>query len=249
MDSKAGEHERHRLEKEACATELRANLARAKSLRQAANEDPVLREGRNRLRSWQAERLARTHRDLLESPRFGPAAAFFLSDLYGPKDFSHRDEEVERIVPTLVRVLPLAALRTVAVAIGVDAISEELDAAMVRALQRASHADRIDDDAYARAYRACGERPLRERQIAMIDQVGIALERLTHTPLLATALRLMRAPAHLAGLGELQEFLESGYSAFKHMGAADEFLEKIRARERDIMERLFAGRRDPFALE
>ncbi len=39
---------------------------------------------RDALRQWQADRLGRTHRDLLESKRYGPAAQFFLTDLYGP---------------------------------------------------------------------------------------------------------------------------------------------------------------------
>ena len=42
-------------------------------------------------------RLALTYRDLASNPRYGKATAFFLGDLYGTKDFSHRDESLLRI--------------------------------------------------------------------------------------------------------------------------------------------------------
>ena len=55
-------------------------------------------------------------------------------------------------------------------------------------------------------------------------------------------LKLMRAPALLAGLGELQAFLERGYAAFSAMrGGAGEFVTIVVARERAISEALLAG--------
>ena len=237
------------LDKNAEAALVREQVARAKSLRILANQDPASAQDRMRLREWQAQRLARTHRDLLESQRYGTPAAFFLTDLYGPKDFSARDEELERILPMVVSVLPAAGVRTVGLAVEVDALSEELDAAMVRALRGAGAIDSIDDQTYGVAYRACDGRAARERQIALIGETGRALARLTRMPFVALALTLMRGPAHLAGLGELHEFLDHGFNAFKHMGDPSEFLELIRSREAAIMERLFAGHPEPFALE
>jgi hypothetical protein len=70
------------------------------------------------LRRWQALRLARTYADLSASERHGPATAFFLSDLYGDRDFTERDRSLERAYPLLVKVLPDAALLPVARAIG-----------------------------------------------------------------------------------------------------------------------------------
>lgn len=234
-------HDKH-VEAEA----LRAQLARAKALRAVANADPDLARRRLLLREWQALRLARTHRDLLSSERFGVGARFFLSDLYGPKDFSERDEELERIMPMIVSVLPATGVHTVALAVEVDALSEELDAGMVQALSAAGRIDSIDDEAYAGAYRTVGNRPARERQIALILDTGHALIRLTGMPLIALAIRVMRGPAHLAGLGELHAFLENGFTAFREMGEPEEFLRSVGTRESAIMERLFAGEAPDF---
>lgn len=230
-----------------CANELRQHLHAAKLLRRLANDAPDAARKRLLLREWQAARLSRSYPDLLASERFGKAAHFFLTDLYGPKDFSSRDEEVERIMPLMLSILPLSALQTLSLAIEVDALTEALDAAMVVELEKAGAIDAIDAEAYASAYRAVGRQLDRERQIDLIQSTGEALDRLAKKPLLTTLLKLMRAPAHLAGLGDLHEFLESGFDAFRHMGDAHEFLDIIETRERRVLENLFSGAAQPFA--
>ena len=57
---------------------LLRELDRSAALRKRTDEDEAFRERRMRLRAWQAGRLARTHADLLVSPRFHGAAVFFL---------------------------------------------------------------------------------------------------------------------------------------------------------------------------
>lgn len=234
-------------DKPSCASALRHHLLTAKRLRRQAALDPQAARKRMLLRQWQADRLARTYADLLASERFGLAARFFLSDLYGPKDFSSRDEEVERILPLLQSLLPASALHTIALAVEVDALSEQLDAAMVAELDRNAAIDSIDEAAYAAAYRRVGDAADRERQIVLIRATGDALDRLAGKPLLSTLLKLMRGPAHLAGLADLHSFLENGFAAFVHMGRANDFLDCIENRERTLLTRLFAGVDEPFA--
>jgi hypothetical protein len=236
------------LEMQQSADALRQHLKTAKYLRLQANTEPEAARARLRLREWQAGRLARTHAVLLASPRFGEAAQFFLSDLYGPKDFSSRDEEVERILPLLIKMLPASALRTIALAVELDALSEELDSAMIAELCRAGLIDCIDEDAYAAAYRVVGCQAERERQILLIRETGEALDRLARKPLLSGMLKLMRGPAHLTGLGELHEFLERGFNAFRGMGSASEFLDSIESKEQKLLTRLFTGAANPFLI-
>ncbi|MCX7892559.1 MAG: hypothetical protein N2544_09390 [Burkholderiales bacterium] len=236
-------------DKRALTERIHANLARVKSLRGGLAKGVAA--DRTALRAWQAGRLARTHADLLVSDRYRPAAEFFLSDLYGPKDVSKRDGEVERILPSLVALLPAGAIQSLAMALEVDALSEALDALLVEKL-RAEQRDparplAIDEKRYAAAYRACANRAEREQQIELIDAIGTVLDKVAHKPLITAAVDLARGPAHLAGLGEIHEFLERGLHAFRHMSRADEFLAIIRRRETALMDRLFAGAPDPFA--
>lgn len=211
----------------------------AAGLRATAAAEPAALRGRRLLRSWQAESLARRHADLLESPRFASTASFFLSDIYGPKDLSGHEAGVRRVLPIMRKVLPIAGLETVADALELNTLSETLDAAMVQAL--GAEVERLDEARYGRAYRRVGRRADREHQIDLIAHLGRSLDHLTRQPFVGKALSLMRKPAILAGLGELQDFLERGYAAFLEMGGADEFLELVVTRERAVLEALFAG--------
>jgi hypothetical protein len=236
-------------EKTAIADAMRENLARVRSIRTAARRAG---DDRLKLRTWQADRLARTYADLLENPRYRPAAHFFLDDLYGPKDFSERDDEVARILPTMTRLLPVSAVQTLGLAVELDCLSEQLDAALVNALRSGTEANVplvIDGPRYAAAFRQCANRPDRERQVALVGQIGAALDALARKTLIAKAVEMMRVPAHAAGLGELHEFFERGFLAFRGMRGATEFLGVIDRRERRILDRLFAGDPDPFRAE
>jgi len=219
---------------------LLSELDRFEALRARAGEDAAFSRKRDALRLWQGGRLARTHRDLLESRRFHAPAKFFLTDLYGPTDLSRHFDDIRRLAPLMMRVLPDAGLETVAHAAELNALSESLDGAMVEALGEKAAA--IDEGLYAAAYRTVGRAAERARQIDLIELLGRALDRLTHVKLIGVTLKVMRKPAELAGLGELQAFLERGYSAFGAMkGGAGEFVALIVARERAISRALLAG--------
>ena len=233
------EKEHHDVERTACVADLKRFLAEARDLRLAAAADPVRGQRRDRLRAWQAARLAKTHADLLASPQFSIAATFFLSDLYGPKDFSERDTEMEKVLPIMTTMLPVSGLRTLLLAVEVDALSERFDAEMVAVLGKRLDQDGLALDDYAAAYRQVGDRDGRELQIRLIGETGEALDALAHKAFAGAALKLMHGPAQLAGLGELHAFLERGFNAFRSLRRADEFLETIVQRERELTVSLF----------
>ncbi|MGA2126084.1 MAG: hypothetical protein ABSG76_08020 [Xanthobacteraceae bacterium] len=226
-------------DKSEIAARLTSRLERAAAFRAAAKADATIADGRQRLRAWQTVRLARSHADLLASRRFGPAATFFLADLYSANDISARDEQVRTVVPVMTAVLPAWALEIAADAIELDALSEDLDAAMMAAL--GPRIGSIDAEAYGRAYRKVDRRADRERQIQLIRHIGQSLERLARQRIAGMTLSLMRKPAQVAGLSDLQEFLERGYAAVRRMGRADEFLDLAIGREQKLLEALFAG--------
>jgi hypothetical protein len=222
------------------AADLRRHLERLKTLRgRASTPPPRLRE----LKQWQARRLASSYADIAAQPRYAAATAFFLDDLYGPKDFSGRDEEMLRILPTMARILPASAVETAALAIELEAVSEELDQRLAEALPEGP----ITEETYARAYRSCARAEERQRQIDLIDAVGRRLDALVAKPFVGSTLKLMRQPARMAGLADLQDFLERGFEAFRRMKGADDFLALLKRREETIMRNLISGSSDPFS--
>lgn len=209
-------------------------VAAERALRAA---DPPLGAAVVAVKAFQHRRFETGYADMLAHPRFGPAARFFLDDLYGPMDFTERDDQFVRVVPGLVRLFPADIVATVAALSDLHALSETLDSQMARALG----AEPPDAQRYGQAWRAVGQPPQRERQIALTLAVGGALDRYTRNPLLRHTLRLMRGPAQAAGLGALQAFLERGFDTFGAMRGAGEFLQTIATRERALASHLFAG--------
>jgi len=220
-------------------------LERARAMHAARAQNPILAGALERLSDWQSRRLAVTYADLARDPRYAEAIAFFQTDLYGPQDFSRRDADLARVVPMMARMLPESVILTVAKAMELSALSHELDMRVNEFLPRADAQFTVED--YCRAFRRAGRVPERKRQIELIGEVGMALDRAVGKPLIRSALALMRAPARAAGLGELQTFLERGFDAFRRMKGAEAFLATIRDRETGIVTAIFDGRLAPFA--
>jgi hypothetical protein len=229
------------------ADKLRTMLARNHALAGLTRESSFPLMQFERLQQWQLERLMLTFDDLYRHPGYAHAVEFFVSDLYGGLDFRQRDQEMTRVAPLMIRFLPDNALVALAEAFELQAISLEHDAAMAEEMRRRG-ITRLDMAAYGKIYRAASVPAERERQIELISKLGRDLKKLVRKSIVNRLLRLLRGPAHAAGFGNLQEFLENGLSSFRALEDPDFFVDTIRDREWAAMERLFAGEPDPFRL-
>lgn len=217
------------------ADQILAHLHRVEQERHQRAHEPTLGARVRDVKSYQHRRFARSHAALLENPRYREASTFFLEHLYGPEDFSNRDEQFARVVPAMVKLFPAEVVDTVAALAELHAISEHLDTRMATHVGEVAPLDR---PAYVRAWQATGEANLRRRQIDLSVDIGKRLDRLTRNPLIRHSLRMMRGPAKAAGLSELQKFLEAGFEAFRAMRGANEFLARIDQQERRLADEL-----------
>ena len=224
-------------------TSLIRELEHARRLHEERRASPARAAALDRVAEWQARRLNATYADLVRNPRYAQAIVFFQSDLYGPGDFSRRDADLARVVPLMVRLVPNGVIATMAMAMELSTLSQELDRSLIEVLD-ARQAFTVAQ--YCAAYRACGNRPARVRQIALIGRTGRALDRYVRMPFVRATLALMRKPARAAGLSALQDFLERGLASFASMHGADEFLATVDARETALMEEIFSGNAAPF---
>jgi hypothetical protein len=218
-------------------TDLEALLVRKHAVADRVDADPVLAARILVLRRWQGERLAATYADLSREPRYLPAVRFFLDDLYGPVPFTQRDDDLRRAWSILRRTLPAPAMQALGKAIELEVLTHELDERVAHALACAQ----VDAATYTAAYAAVGDAPARARQVDLVVGVGDDLDRIVRFPFIGFALRMAHRPAHAAGFGALQDFLERGFAAFERMGSAVGFLATIRERETALMRGLLAG--------
>jgi hypothetical protein len=217
-------------------------LERNAALREVFADSPASRTRLAELQRWQSQRLLRSHADLRASPRYNAAVEFFFNELYGGSDPRARDRDLQRVHRVMERLLPTEALRALMLAIELEILSQELDAAVVKGLPDGP----ITVESYAEGYRSAGRRRDRERQIELLGTIGSFLDGVVKKPVIRTLVHFARRPAHAAGFGAMQEFLERGLDAFEAMHGADEFLSILRDREWRAMVRVFEGTADPF---
>ncbi len=213
-------------------------LTRKQLLDTHTGADAPYRDRLRELKTWQAERLSRTYADLHADPQYQQAVEFFLHDVYGPQEFVQRDRDLARAWRYLNRALPRAAFDSLARAIELQVLTAELDLALIGVLP----AGPICAQTYEAAYRSVNRRSARAHQIDLVVAIGQDLSRLVRRPWVALALRAAHTPAHAAGLGTLQDFLERGFAAFRQMNDPQRLLQAVRERETRLMDTLLNER-------
>lgn len=216
---------------------IRTHLARVSLLRAQAQAQG-LQAAVDHIKHLQAQRFRGTYTDFLEHPKYAPATRFFLEELYGVHDFARRDAQFARIAGALERLFPQAVSQLAVDLAETHSLTEVLDhqlATQWLALDTSLPAA----ERYILAWRQTNARASRERQLAVIQHMGLELQRLTQMKTLRLGLRMMRNPARAAGLDALQHFLESGFDAFASLGDARPFLDTILQRESSWVDALF----------
>lgn len=201
------------------------------------------------LRSWQAERLQTTYADLVADSHYRSAALFLLNDIYNPHEYGKREGEIERLHEFLSGVLPDSTLRVLEEAIDLYRLTDVLDNKLLGVLvDRLGMKEELDADLYIEGYRACDNYDHRLHQIESIVKLLDEVLAGSRNPMVGMALRLAHKPAFVAGWGELFDFMERGYLATKSLPESSDFIAIIQERETRILNQIYAGVPDPFAL-
>lgn len=223
------------------SNQIRESIAQVIAQRQRVADQPDLARALHIVKHLQAQRFAGTYQDLLRSENYAACATFFLEELYSAKDFAERDAQFARIAGALQHTFPQQVVATAVALAELHQLTEELDLAM--ALNWQLQPALPNAQAYVRAWRAVGRRQDRLWQLDTVQRIGQELGHLTLKPGLRMLLKMMRKPAQMAGLGSLQNFLESGFNTFadlaRNNGTVSYFLDTVKARESGWIDRLF----------
>ena len=186
------------------------------------------------IQSWQRQRLARTYTDFTSQQRYAAAGDFFLDELYGGLHFRERDQQIDRVLPVMVRTLRDDMLLVLAEAFELQSLSLQFDIDLAWRFKTTGSSE-LNMARYDEIYRENGKLSERKQQIELICRLGQQLNKLVHHRLVMMLIRMLRGPALAAGFGLLQSFLENGLKAFKIMGDCTEFIDAIRHRETEFM--------------
>lgn len=201
------------------------------------------------LAQWQAERLKGTHQDLYSHPGYHKGLEFLLTDLYAPTCMTHRDDNIDRVFPKMVKWLPDNQLETLAGLMELNLLTQQLDLDLVEVLaSRGGHPAELTETGYCEALRASDRAEDRSRQIALVAEVGRQLDRYVRNRTLGWMLSISRGPAEMANLTDLHSFLHRGYTAFREMDDVSMLLDRLVARENRVLENILTHHPTPFRV-
>lgn len=232
---------------------LQRELHRYRSLRQHDPEDDSFRHRLYAVQRWQAERMKRSHHQLLQDERYRQATLFFLEDVYGGIDLTHIANEAERVINKALRMLPEKVMETSVVALELNALSAELDERLTQHLYYESdtppeQVEAIDMTTYIKAFRHSADRAERARQAELARQLAVGLDKYVRSRLVFTTFKLVRKPALRAGIGNLYQFMGKGFDAMRPMGSASEVINAIVDTEEAAIERIYSGHKLPYGF-
>lgn len=201
-------------------------------------DDAGTLESYDRFTRWQLDYMLAFFDDLVAENGYTDAVDFIVSDLAGI-GISERDSEIERAAGVIVATLPAHPLETAAAAVELNANSLEINLAIWRALCIEDELPaEITEKAYVMACRSASSYEECMELVYLAGELGQTLKTLVRIPLIGGLLRTMRAPAHAAGFGALQEFLETGFVTFRDIPDIDRFLEQLVARLEQVFQRI-----------
>lgn len=217
-------------QRKTAAQKFRCEMRRSNELHVQYLDDPGFLQNYDRFTLWQLQYLLPFFSDLHAQEGYAEAINFTMSDLAGV-GISDRDRDLERAAPAITRMLPLRALATIAAAAEMNARVLEINIAICRCLLVGDALPpEISELEYCMACRQASSLDECTELVHLITELGRTLKTLVTIPLLGGTLRAMRGPAHAAGFGALQEFLEKGYSTFRQIPDIDHFLSEIEKR-------------------
>ena len=190
---------------------------------QYRSDEESLRQFRHFI-NWQVAYLLPFFNEFETSPDTAAAVEFIVSDLMG-SGIAARDADVARIIPIMVRLLPENALQALASAMEVNARTLAINLANCRDLsERTDISKGISERDFCAAFRRTTTLDECLELIDLTIVLGNTLKRLVRNRLLRMTLHAMHYPAHAAGFGAMQDFLEKGYTTFRAIDDVDYFL-------------------------
>ena len=192
------------------------------------------------LQTFQSHRLQRDLADLAAEAQYQQIAKFFFEEMYGPRDFSARDEQAQW-AHKFVHRTPGVTIHDVEPVLDLLELTNQLDDEIAQLLSELGAPLDFDEAIYERAYRLADNYDVRVTQIDLVITALSNVHRLGRKRLLGIALQSTQALAHALGMGDLHRFLWLGYQAIQPVRDITRFLNTIETRERARLDRIYAS--------
>jgi hypothetical protein len=192
-----------------------------------------------RLRQFQIQRLEQTYADLVEDPATRALGLFFIHDLYGRQDVQDRDAGVVKVYRAMEAKLSEQVVAGLKRLLRLHRITHEMDREVATTLEMALGDGPIDMETYEIAYRKAGTYELREEQIRLSVEAMEVVHRISRSRLIGTSLKAVRWVVDRLSVPETLETMLRGYDAFRNVKEIGQFVQTVRQREMERLDRIF----------
>ena len=181
---------------------------------------------RQALQVFQSNRLRREYVALSKMPQYTAVGEFFFTEMYGPRDFSRRDSEAQRLQHFL-HIVPGVAAEDVEEVLRLLELTNQLDNQMARLMQVRETGLKFSEAVYEQAYRDLENYDERFEQLKLVDRCLHNVFRISRHGLIGRALRGAGIIVRIAGIGAIHQFLLKGYDAIRPVREIDTFANTI----------------------
>jgi hypothetical protein len=198
----------------------------------------TLKQYRLALQIFQSNRLRRDYPDLSAIKQYHAVGEFFFTEIYGPRDFSERDNGARRLQGFL-HLVPGVMAEDVEQVLELLDLTNHLDHDLALVLHGREVGLNFNEAVYEECYRRQNNYDDRLRQLKLVDRSLYDVFRLSRIGLLGTALRRTRLVAQLTGIDGIHQFLLKGYDALRPVQDITLFAQTIYDRELERLNRIY----------
>jgi hypothetical protein len=198
----------------------------------------LAREYKLALQQFQSNRLRRDHADLAAEPQYQAIGEFFFNEMYGPRDYTARDDQARRL-RQFVHVVPGLTIRDVEPALQLLDISHRLDESVVEQLILLQAPIDFSEELYDRAYRLADNYDERVDQLELVRTALYNVFRTANKPLIRLAIERTEQLAQVVGMAEIHRFLWQGYESIQSVRDIYRFVETVYVREKDRLDAIY----------
>lgn len=203
------------------------------------HDDPKLNTVLNEVQAWQRLRIQRTHKELFAQPNNQLMANYFLTQLYGGKEFKLLAIQLARILPKAQKIESLikeSALTTGSMAIEAAVLAIELDLHLAQWLVAQNLS--ANEKNIMTAYKIVDESDARRSQISNLREVCYRTDKYLNSFFLQKAFQLAKGTVYKLNYHLLYDFVEAGFNAMKPIDSVASFIDPFCERELIIIDQL-----------
>lgn len=189
---------------------------------------------KKQVKVYQIKHIEADNQDFIKDFNAKGALNFFLEEIYGTKDLSKRDEEVERFISTMEKLISKDTLEVIFNAVNLNLITETLDNQMAEQLS-----ENFTQEEYQSAYLKTSK-SLREEQVDIVEKLGNSLSSLVKIPFLGMLMKTMTIPAKAQNVYNLHLFLQKGLEVFKSTKNSNAIINTVANREKAYINSMYS---------